>query len=430
MPILMENGQKKYYTPEEYIQKQNEERTKLGIGADGKLKHYTIANEDLDCFWINGQKFNGLSYGGLLSTNTKTYVEEPKRVNDGSMPNINDHDTFVVPRVKFNLKYFNIQDYQRLCEAISSNEFIVEYYDKQFNDGNGHILKVRHKMYAEPSEMEKLYNVENYVFGVLDYTVSFIGTLNDLEEYTVTFDSGVANVGEKHEPTKYNETTTYKIGDIVYLEDSGTPSRYFQAIWFSNSFKGVELTNTTYWKSMTYSAYSSTATYSKNYVVYEEVTNDEKEVIGRNYYIAKSSFTGKPLIDSYYWQPITVKTYDEKKTYTSNKTSTSQNNYGNFVIKDGAVYQAIYYSDSFSNEYPTNATYWASKPNPTGITVKWGNSIVLPDAETLFTQPNNYVSKNEWNTKIDGTGYNYAEGQSLNIYKNITFYAQWEINNG
>lgn len=426
MPIVMENGQPKYYTPEEYIQKQNEERTKLGIDDDGKLKHYTVADEDLDCFWINGQKFNGLSYGGLSSTNTKTYVEEPKRVNDGSMPNINDHDTFVVPRVKFNLKYFNIQDYQRLCEAISSNEFIVEYYDKQFNDGNGHILKVRHKMYAEPSEMEKLYNVENYVFGVLDYTVSFIGTLNDLEEYTVTFDSGVANVGNKNEPTLYDSTKPYKKGDIVYLEDGGVVSRYYQAIWYSNSFEDKDLTNTTYWQLMTTLAYSDTASYSKNNIVYKDIV-DNGEAKGRKYYIAKSDPNkGSDLTDTFYWKPITVKTYDDQKTYTSNKTSTSSDSYGEFAIKDGVIYQAIYYSESFSNEYPTNATYWASKPNPSGISVKWGNSIVLPDAETLFSQPRDYVTTNTWNTNAYGKGFTYVEGQSINVFKNMTLYAQWD----
>lgn len=424
MPIVIENGVEKYYTPEEYIQKQNQERERMGIGDDGKLLHYTVADEDLDCFWVNGRKFKGLSYGGLMSTNTKTYVEEPKRVNDGSMPNIDDHDTFVVPRVKFNLKYFNIQDYQALCEAITPNQFVVEYYDKQFNDGNGNILKVKHKMYAEPSEMEKLYNVENYVFGVLDYTVSFIGTLNDLEEYTVTFNSGVANVGNKNEPTLYDSTITYKKGDIVYLEDSGA-SRYYQAIWYSNSFKTVDLTNTIYWQLMTTSAYSSTASYSKNNIVYEDIV-ENGEIKGKKYYIAKSNFTGKPLIDSYYWKPITVKTYDDQKTYTSNKTSTSSDSYGEFAIKDGVIYQAIYYSESFSNEYPTNATYWASKPNPSGISVKWGNSIVLPDAETLFVQPSNYVTTNMWNTKADGSGFTYVEGQSINVFKNITFYAQWE----
>ena len=165
MPLVMKNGVPTHISVEEYNKQLSKHRKEvLGIDEEsGKLRHYTV--EDLGKFWINGQEFSGLAYQGLSTVNTKTYVDEPTRSNDGSIPNINDHDTFVVPRMTANLKYFNIQDYQRLCEATMSNEFKVSYYDKQFYDATTDTLqKVTHNMYAEPEEMAKLYNVGADVF--------------------------------------------------------------------------------------------------------------------------------------------------------------------------------------------------------------------------------------------------------------------------
>ena len=67
-----------------------------------------IEEKDLAKIYIGGEEFSGIAYQGLLTVNTKTYVDEPTRANDGSMPNIDEHDTFVVPRCKVNFKFFNI----------------------------------------------------------------------------------------------------------------------------------------------------------------------------------------------------------------------------------------------------------------------------------------------------------------------------------
>ncbi len=137
---------------------------------------------NLDSITIAGNEFKGIGYQGLLTVNTKTYIDSPSRSNDGSMPNINDHDTFVVPRCKINFKYLKIEDYQRLCRILNSaNEFPVKYYDKESGEF------VTHMMYVEPEEMKKIFNVGTYVFGVLDYDVSFIGTLNQREALSVTY---------------------------------------------------------------------------------------------------------------------------------------------------------------------------------------------------------------------------------------------------
>lgn len=137
---------------------------------------------DIDQIKIGDEIFTGIGYQGLLTVNTKTYVEEPTRANDGSMPNIEDYDTFIVPQATVNFKLFKLEDYQRLCRVITkSNQFPVTYYDKDFGEF------VTHLMYCKPDQMRKLFNVGQRIIGVLDYEIQFVGTLNRLADYTVTY---------------------------------------------------------------------------------------------------------------------------------------------------------------------------------------------------------------------------------------------------
>ena len=78
-----------------------------------------IIDNELDVVKINGEPFKGIGYNGLLTVNTKTYKTSPVRSGDGSIPNINDYATFIVPRADINFKYMTIEDYQRFCTAIS-----------------------------------------------------------------------------------------------------------------------------------------------------------------------------------------------------------------------------------------------------------------------------------------------------------------------
>lgn len=199
-----------------------------------------IEVKDIAKIWINGEEFYGIGYQGLMTTNTKTYVNEPVRSNDGSISNIDDYETFIVPRCTVNFKYFNIQDYIRLCRVVNSaNQFPVRYFDKQFG-----VFK-EHLMYAEAEEMKKIFNVGTSVIGVIDYEVSFIGTLNNLEQY-----------------------------EVKYITSGLTPK--------------------------TINAYSSETTYSEGNVV--SSTQDEKTIYYK--YINPASSSGKPLTDTSYWQSI------------------------------------------------------------------------------------------------------------------------------
>ena len=108
--------------------------------------------ENIDSMWIWNEEFKGV--GTLLTTNTKNYVDSPSRMNDGSMPNLPDHDSFIVPRAKFTFPLLKIEDYQRLCRCIcQANEFPVTYFDKQIGEF------VTHNMYCEPEEMSRLFNI-------------------------------------------------------------------------------------------------------------------------------------------------------------------------------------------------------------------------------------------------------------------------------
>lgn len=143
---------------------------------------YKLANSKGNCLQpiiVNGESF--LGYSSFMCVNTKTYVTEPTRVTDGSMPNINDYDTIVVPRVTFSLDYMTIEDFRRLLRAITPNEFNVSYYDYEIDE------VVTYKMYCEPREMAKIYNKGYTVLAVTGVEFSFNATLNDMDYAVVQY---------------------------------------------------------------------------------------------------------------------------------------------------------------------------------------------------------------------------------------------------
>lgn len=134
---------------------------------------------------INGYIFKGFS--DFTCINSKTYVVEPERSSDGSIPDINGYAVFYVPRVKISFKYMTIEDYKRFLVAIEPNEFVVSYFD--YTKGE----TVYHKMYCEPQELEKLHTYRLEVLGILNKEISLIGTLNSVETYALTYMSNGGN---------------------------------------------------------------------------------------------------------------------------------------------------------------------------------------------------------------------------------------------
>lgn len=199
---------------------------------------HAIDEKDIAKVWINGEEFYGIGYQGLMTVNTKTYIDEPTRSNDGSIPNINDYATFIVPRCKLNFKYFNIEDYKRLCRVLNSaNQFPVKYFDKQFGEFREYM------MYAEPEEMAKIYNVGSLVIGLFDYEISFIGTLNDLTKYNVSYDTSFLTARTIN---AYSTSKTYYENDVVSVTESEITT-YYKYINKTISM-GMPITDTKYWK--------------------------------------------------------------------------------------------------------------------------------------------------------------------------------------
>lgn len=137
---------------------------------------------------INGYMFKG--YSDFTCINSKTYVVEPERADDGSIPDINNYVTFFVPRVQIAFKYMKIKDYQRFLIAIEPNEFVVSYFD--YTKGE----VVYHKMYCEPQELEKIHTYRLEVLGILNKTISLIGTLNSIDTFSLTYNANGGVGGE------------------------------------------------------------------------------------------------------------------------------------------------------------------------------------------------------------------------------------------
>lgn len=372
-----------------------------------------IENENLGKIFIGGEEFTGIGYQGLMTVNTKTYVEEPTRANDGSIPNIDDHDTFIVPRCKVNFKFFNIRDYQRLCRVLNSaNQFPVSYFDKQFGEHRTYM------MYAEPEEMAKIYNVSTSVIGVLDYEVSFIGTLNNLETFKVMYLpkywNGTSLVDLTPTSINYSASATYYKGQKVYWNGS-----YYQAIFYENSFSGQIPTNTLYWQSKQPTLWNDVTTYTAGDLVYKDIVGATTTT--RKYYEAKKeNFYGFLTTNKEYWQEVNISEYSNTKTYTKGQ-------YAYVTSGDTKTfYQAIYYKETFSGQSPDDTKYWAKVTPQINVEedVNWGKSIHILTATDLadfYEIPANKVFKG-WNTRADGTGLNILPNSNWSVFENTTIY--------
>lgn len=168
-----------------------------------------MANNVLTDITINGYVFKG--YSDFACINSKTYVVEPERASDGSIPDINAYQVFYVPRVKISFKYMKIEDYQRFLVAIEPNEFVVSYFD--YTRGE----TVYHKMYCEPQELEKLHSHRLEVLGILNKEISLIGTLNSVDTYALTYmaNGGIGSVAGQ----------SFVMGQTLHISDGTELSR-------------------------------------------------------------------------------------------------------------------------------------------------------------------------------------------------------------
>jgi hypothetical protein len=137
-----------------------------------------------DQFQLDGITFGGLGHRMLKTQNQLTYNTSPSRQTDGSMENINDYDSFILPKVELGFKFIDYETYQNLRRLLlAKRTFVVTYYDKDFNEF------VTHEMYAEPDDLTNFFNLGEMIIGSEDFVVRFIATLNEKVKYTATFGS-------------------------------------------------------------------------------------------------------------------------------------------------------------------------------------------------------------------------------------------------
>lgn len=211
------------------IQKQDRELySNLGwsITTDGNNEYdeydYELANKKGNCLQpiiINGEQFQG--YSSFFCINSKVYVEEPERTYDGSIPNINDYETFIVPRVKISFKYMTISDFRRFLKAITPNEFNVTYYDYETNQN------VTYKMYCETREMSKIFNRGYEILAIQEQEISLIATLNNIDYLTITYNDNVTYYDEKKGTNLYyNYRKQNMIFGNTYSIDTGNVTHH------------------------------------------------------------------------------------------------------------------------------------------------------------------------------------------------------------
>ena len=383
-----------------------------------------IIDNELDVVKINGEPFKGIGYNGLLTVNTKTYKTSPVRSGDGSIPNINDYATFIVPRADINFKYMTIEDYQRFCTAITPNEFNVEYFDKQKGQ------RVVHKMYVAPEEMTKIYNVGTSVIGVLDYKVSLIGTLNSIELLTVYYDTNGGTGEWTGDPNEYLTqgflNQQIKIREGAYLT-KGTKV-------FSHWNTKADGTGFTYLPNtiiplttniILYAIYSDTAQYTLSLDYMGAIQADgtpESELWKTSIVVQKDQPIGSAL-------PDMTGQYDQRTGYTFNGWLKVKNTPSGGYWTSESYYNIAgnsrAYAEWLGKTYTVtfNSNGGSSVPN---TTVTFGESFQFPVPTKLcYTFAGWYIDVDAAETQMT---YETGKGLGLwNLDQNVTLNALWVV---
>ena len=161
----------------------------------------------LDLVEIDGEKFTSFSTFSYFEE--KSYSKSPTRSTAGKIGNLNSYATFITPRLKISFKYMDIDVYRRLIRLINSkNEFTVTCYDIDTDK------RVTNKMYFYPPDYPEIYQRNLKVLGLLDYSIELVGTNNDVENVSITYNSNTTDtVSDMPTNTEVAKNTNMIIGD-------------------------------------------------------------------------------------------------------------------------------------------------------------------------------------------------------------------------
>ena len=198
---------------------------------------------------IDGNEFT--DYGAFSFLYEKSYVKSPVRSGSGTIGNLDSYAWFLTPHLKIDFGLMSIDSYRTLMKLIySKNEFTVTCYDVVYNK------QETHKMYFSTEEMPKLWTIvdalngdENAVMllGVQDYTVEMIGTNNEVETATITYNLNVPNDIIWTDETQASVETPINLAEavghnaIIYVADSTDNSKKvatrMSSITFGDKYK-------------------------------------------------------------------------------------------------------------------------------------------------------------------------------------------------
>lgn len=163
----------------------------------------------LDYFYIDDFDFKGIGRGMLKCTNQLNYKTSPGRQNEGSMKNLNDYDSFVVPSVEIGFLYIKYEDFLNLRKLmLTKRAFMVRYFDVDFG------RYVIHEMYAHPDQLKDFLNRGEDVMGLQNFKLTLVGTLNG-KDAIMSEDYGVDDTYNPKDFNNIKEVYTVNFGGNV-----------------------------------------------------------------------------------------------------------------------------------------------------------------------------------------------------------------------
>ena len=397
---------------------------------------------DIDKVVINGNTFT--NYGVYSFIWEKTYLEEPQRASDGSMPNLPSHITFLTAHLIMDFSIMSIDDYRKIMKLHhGANEFIVECYDPIYN------RKIKVKMYFTTEQMAKLHTIarkrlkadgswEDFIelAGVRSYSVEMIGTNNDLDLVTVRYNYN-APLDESGNPIYPNgapvtpeaEESVY-IGEEIIIGTNSTfqdrppsPNFVFSHWEDSRGFvydNGVIITVNS--DIDLFAVWSETAMHnlSFNYGLSKPMTTTDPslgvvEVLNRKVQYGES-IGALPTLSTPYVEIDGVKKYPYHsgawyKTPIVDYRYKVSDNEAYWMTRDTIIY-AIWQKQSYGVTYVTNS-YWDIQTQY----VEYGSNITYP-----ILSMDGFVFLG-WYTDAEMT----KQAPPTMPPNDLTLYAKWEV---
>lgn len=133
---------------------------------------------------INSYSFFPNEISSFGNTNTKTYAIEPSRNEDFSMPTINLIPTANIPRLKINFDIMSLEVWRRMKLATSPNEFLVKYYDWEYDKV---VSRLMYFATQDDIDIFEQFGAKQEYYIRTKKTIDIVATMNILKKLTVTY---------------------------------------------------------------------------------------------------------------------------------------------------------------------------------------------------------------------------------------------------